>query len=407
MTRLSCVLAFSALAVLLPTVLVAQKNRITFRAPYGKEHACLGDSRQDFLKISSRAEQGRFEPEAAAILKGAQDSTEALFSPKEFLLKAKTTYRDSEGDNLAALWSFASDSFSGSIALEDTPFYSTFAIQLRSPTVASRDDVAFVLSSILKWNERPLLLQNLELLHEMAGSSLCVYAYRLSSEYEANNLVRLVGITHTDAWYVTFEVGKGVLSGFYPYGKFIPERFPPLAELVTRWPSERLWNEIRRPLTDNHVSQYSELRDSVVTEEIARRGLTVEKVVELLRIGNPHGFVSRARITAGVLERVRPGWIDLYFKEALDMYEVQGSPDAARVIIGIAARHCSAEKEEVANNMLDARNVGPDVAHYLIKCSNSPKALERVRSMFEAGQLREYDKFGVEQMENRITSMKR
>ncbi len=67
------------------------------------------------------------------------------------------------------------------------------------------------------------------------------------------------------------------------------------------------------------------------------------EIVELLSISTPDGYASRAGVTAGTLETLRPGWVGVYFKDAMNTYKANAGSRAAEIVAGTAADHCSEE----------------------------------------------------------------
>lgn len=331
-----------------------------------------------------------------------KDLPGAIFNLPNLSIKARATYRDQAGDNILALWVFDHDAASGTIALDDTPYFSTYTLHLTRPAIGSEADLNGLLSSVLYWDKRPLLLGPMTMAHSIINGSLRVSYMRLASEFEANNLILFFAATEADGWYATLKIGKGLISSFYPNSEFLPERFPSLEELMKDWPDSRVWSEIRNPSYSGYATAASEFRDRILTAELARRGLTTPQIIDLLRISTPYGFAKRAQVTAGTLSRVNRGWIDLYFKEALQMYESIGAKDAAIAVAGMARLHCSPANEASAMDMIDAVNVGSAAAHYLIACSNSIAGLDAVKAKSAAGELWRPDQSGIADMERRI-----
>ena len=391
------ILRLSAITVLSIFALPAAQRHVTF-AEDGAQRLVRADPRGRFFDIASRINGGIFDVQAEPVLGGSTRSTQAIFNLPSLSLKGKATYQDDGGDNLVALWSFESDAAAGTIALEDTPYFSNYALQLRRPTVSSEADLDSLLGSLLNW-DGPLRLSTMNMQHEQIAGSLRVSYCSLRSSFEPKDLILLVAAMQSDGWYATLEIGKGMVSRFYPNKEFIPERFPPLEQIITGWPDARLWDGIRNPRKGWPTNAHA-LRDRVLITELARRGLTTPQIIDLLRIDAPYGYADRAVVTDGTLEALRPGWVELYFKDALEMYETEHAKDAAIVVAGMAATHCSPKTEAAAIEMVDARYAGPAAVRYLIECSNSAKALSAVKGRIAAGE--QLDLTGLPDMEKRV-----
>src|SRR5262245_2582349 len=92
-----------------------------------------------------------------------------------------------------------------------------------------------------------------------------------------------MGVADNSEWFVTIVVGKAYTRQYYPVPPFIPERFPPITELVKSWSSDQIRSELakgsRTPLRSD--------REKIILTELAKRGMSTDLIVDLLREAAP------------------------------------------------------------------------------------------------------------------------
>jgi hypothetical protein len=178
-------------------------------------------------------------------------------------------------------------------------------------------------------------------------------------------------------------VGKAFTESFYPVPPFIPERFPPLTDLVHSWNSEKIWSEVGKPAGPHPWEDYSDHRDGILITELVRRGVNEERFSELLRTANPATLENRANVVFGALRAAGNGpALTRFIGPALATYEQIGlsATDAVDVLFIHARRDCSLAFEEQALSLLKKGIFLGPAFTYLGECSTSKEVLQTLES---------------------------
>jgi hypothetical protein len=330
---------------------------------------------------------GGFDPLAHNLLDASEKFTKIVFHVPSLERRRAITYRNAEGDNLLAEWSIHESFFTGSIVLRDTPYYSTYVMQLGSDYWLTRNGLADLLTALIAWDALPAKLPGLEVsvppdyptTAEFVGSPPALFTsvgfirdFHVSGKGGGGNL------------YIQFNVGKSFTNGVYPVHSFVPERFPPLTDLVQSWDQKKLLEEVGKPPANPRIGDnLAQARDLILITELARRGMGETDLVNLLASASPKSLADRAAVVFQALDNTgRHSDFDRYFQSMLGAYERLGPPanQAVTEAFRVLARHrtCAPDFEAAALGLLRKNIFQGGAMNYLSECSSSEESLHTV-----------------------------
>jgi hypothetical protein len=356
-----------------------------------------------FRSLEKRLDSGVFDPAAESLLRIEEAVTKRLFRVPGLRFQRAISYRDEGGDNLVVEWAVEEPFGKGALLLENTPYGSLYALRVAGFPIASPSGLKSFLSAWLASGEYPL---NRTITVGIASEDpeKSGFSGHLKTPPPRPMLFGfdLLGVAKGGVWFVTLGVG-----GVFTYrsdqpAQNVPERFPPLADLVETWSSRRLRSEVGKPVgpPSRDSSQFptipgaplppivsSENRDVILITELARRGLNADQVADLLGDGRPELAAERARAVLKALRQAGKGpALEQYLGIGLEAYVRHGSlgletERAALLLFGAAERDCSRSLEDVALKALPQSVFAEGALTYLGACSNSRDtlgSLERV-----------------------------
>ena len=297
--------------------------------------------RADHLFHEATAEfaKGSFDPQAQLLLESAEAFTRRVFQLSTLKLTRSITIRGEDGDLLLAEWSFGEPSLNGSVVLKDTPLFSQYLFRLPGHSVQTLDEINVLLSRILVLNKPPVDLTLASLRITVSGGvPIRGFSGTFITPRRANEAIMhfaVLGAAASNDFFLSVRLGKGFTAGYYPVPPFIPERFPPLGELVSTWSSAHIRDELGR----RQSSSFVEFRDGILMTELVRRGITQEMFLDLLENAGDSPVDQRAGLL--FVTMINAGSHDLvtrYFRPTLAMYERLGPrADAAALTLFRAA----------------------------------------------------------------------
>lgn len=240
----------------------------------------------------------------AAFLKAAGRSFEAVLIPRPGPLVGMTTIKSGGDDVLIAQWQPGQPAATGveSFWVWDAPDYSWFVLKCDSANFKSPASAQDFLGRILKWETGapdPLRL-NLRYAVSEGGVFLDGTADQLlvgsGPEY------RVLGVRSGPDSYLLVQVWKELFRLGYPEGGvYVPERFPPLKELVKGWSKERILSEVGRLWDRSDWFAKIAIRDDILIAEAAKRGLDRSDLELLFFPSNVPGFRAWSWRTGSVM----------------------------------------------------------------------------------------------------------
>jgi hypothetical protein len=356
-----------------------------------------GDYRPDrrYSGLEMRLAEGALDPEAQAILQASTRFTKRLFSVPSLDLRRAISYRDGSGDILLVEWNIEEPFGQGSVIVEDTPFVSAYALCLRDCRVSTQEELKALLSALLAdgWMRGvPIHVSPGAVIQGFAGKTM-------TSSVDLLHDLELVGYASADAWYLTLQVGKSHSRADYPVPPFVPERFPPLAELIETWTASQIRIEVGRQAGPTPDFQLPEPRDRVLITELARRGLTTEEIVDLLGSAPPGRLRSRVGTVIAALHAAgNTVPLSSYIGPAIERYRQIGPKAdlAVEALFNFAKAGCSQwEPEKIDKALREGTPVFEEQAikalregmfvrgprTYLSVCSASEEGLAAVAGM--------------------------
>jgi hypothetical protein len=336
-----------------------------------------------FDSASSALADGSFDPLAQPLLESAEAVSRMLFQLPTLKLAHSITNRSEDGDVMLVEWTFNEQILQGSVILRDTPLFSQYLFHLSGYTVQSLEDINTLLSKLLVLRKPPIDLTLPSLRVTVAGTApVRGFSGTFVTPRRANESVMhfaLLGTNASNDFFLSVRLGKGFTTTYYPVPPFIPERFPPLTQLVSSWSSVRLREELGR----ESPSTFTEFRDPIIMTELVKRGVSQELFLDLLANAGRAPLEQRAGIFFGTL--IKAGQADIitrYFLPALAMYEHVGpaADNAALTLFRSALWNCPPGIDgRIVQLFKDGMFQNADLS-YFEHCSSSLDSMSLVES---------------------------
>jgi len=240
----------------------------------------------------------------AAYLKAAERSFEAVLIPRPGPVVGMTTVKNEGDDVLIAQWQPGQPAATGveGFWVWDAPDYSWFVLKCDPANFKSPASAQDFLGRILKWETGapdPLRM-NLRYAASEVGDFLDgtadLWLVGSGTKY------RVLGVRSGPDSYLLVQVWKELFRLGYPEGGvYVPERFPPLKELVKGWSKERILSEVGRLWDRSDWFANIAIRDQILIAESARRGLGRSDLELLFFPSNVPGFRAWSWRTGSVM----------------------------------------------------------------------------------------------------------
>jgi hypothetical protein len=204
-----------------------------------------------YHELENELTTGIFDSRADTLLQATEAFARVVFVFPDLAFQRAVTYRNGSGDIMIAKWNIEGSSVKGSVILKDTPYMSLDELRLSRRDIVSRDDLTSFLSDILVSRKPPLNLDpgsfTVSLPSPPPGITSFSGQFSLSEVHGLRNC-SIAGVMAENEWYLTFYVPPTYAGpGPYYHTAFVPERFPPLTELVREWGTQRIWSEVGKP----------------------------------------------------------------------------------------------------------------------------------------------------------------
>lgn len=351
------------------------------------DQAPAENTRPDVLFQAAQKELtgGVFDPRADLLLKAAEGFTKDVFNFSTLTFLRAITYQNDNSDEMIVEWTFKGSGAGGTLVLRDTPFLSEYTMRFKDCACRTREDLSRLLTGLVVWAKRPVNLGaiNINLPASYPNSAFWGSPPQPSSEVEVIRDFNLRGWVKDQDLYLHINVGKAFTKSYYPVPPFIPERFPPLTELLELWSSRRIWGEVGRPAGPSKDVDLSEIRDEILITELARRGLSENEFVELLRNVRSYRLYSRAGIVIDSLHNAGKAMdFNQYFEAALRMYQRLG-PSAGNAVGELFRQRfrrtgCAEQLEADSLRLLRENIFQVAAMGYLGECSTSEEAVRAI-----------------------------
>jgi hypothetical protein len=359
-----------------------------------------------FRAAEARLSANGYDPAAGVLLRGAEMYTKSIFNLPSLHFQRAATERvlsgPQRGDVLIAEWGVQESFGKGTVVLTDTPYYSYYELRLSECKIESRADLAAFINALLGWREDhpsvpapnreriqvgpfpPSELRvspNFPATHSFSGSAFSASPNFFVADFE------FVGVIEGGEWLLDFGIGKSGSEKFLGVPPWIPERFPPLAELVKPWSFGEVRRELGAPVKPFELTPaFTYNRDSILIAELVRRGLTEDQVIDLLTDVDktPDAYRLRLASLTGAFEvSGKRSFAQIFFEPALQTYEQIGpmADQSVTSLFGQASLHCSATLEARAAGVLRKGTFIAGPLDYLQKCSSSRGTITMLENM--------------------------
>jgi hypothetical protein len=197
-----------------------------------------------FRDAEAKIAQEAFDTAAETLLRGIEAYTKNVFNVPSLRLRKAATERvlsdPQRGDYLIAEWVIQETFGSGLMVLTDTPYYSTYELRLSGVRIVTEADLTAFLHALLAWHgsqtTTPTIFPppttisvGVTPITFFAGQRFGISQFNFIADFHFSGLVQ------GGEWLIGFRLGKSGTEKFYGVPPWIPERFPPLTELVKSW----------------------------------------------------------------------------------------------------------------------------------------------------------------------------
>jgi hypothetical protein len=347
------------------------------------------NSRPDVLLSAAQKELtgGVFDPRADTLLKAAEGFTKDVFNLPPLTFVRASTYQNDNSDEMLVEWNFKGPASGGMLVLRDTPFLSEYTMLFHGCSCRTSEDLSRLLTTLVVWVKRPVNIGTVEIKLPASYPNSPAFVGAPPPLFSEVAVIRdfiLLGWVKDQDLYLQINVGKAFTESYYPVPPFIPERFPPLTELVQSWGTRRIWVELGRPAGPSKDIDLSEIRDKSLLAELARRGLSENEFVELLRnVRRPYQLYARARDVIQSMHNAGKAMdFNRYFEAALTMYQGLG-PSAGNAVVELFGERfrrsgCAEQLEADALRLLRENVFHRAAIVYLGECSTSEAAVRAI-----------------------------
>ncbi len=190
----------------------------------------------------------------------------------------------------------------------------------------------------------------------------------------------------------------------YPGPPLIPERFPPLSELLKTWSFDHIRSEVGVHGESPLAHMWATERNSRLIAELVRRGLSEQQFVELLVPSDVTSLRTRlSEVWPGFSNAHAEGLYARYGVAALHRY-AQIGPKAEEPAEAYFIGDCSQELDSLAKATLKEQLYWTGPIRYISRCSNSTEDLHLLETLTVPDRASESWEFAVGQMRRRLQS---
>jgi hypothetical protein len=387
----------------------------------GPSQGVLDGPRMAYRAAEAKFSGNAFDPGAERLLRGMEAFTTRVFNVPSLHFERAVTQRvlsgPQWGDVLVAKWSIDEAFGKGSIILTNTPYFSDYSMRLSDCRVESQAGLIAFLHALMapRGGGAPPGKEatpappapapaSASTTRAPAGFHLPPTSVSVPASFPAVPYFQgsrlgtqstpmiadfgFAGILDGKDWYIHFGVGNNYNAGARDGTLgFIPERFPPLTDLVKSWGSGQIRREVGREVRPFEVvPAFTYGRDEILIAELARRGLSGEQMSDLLTDvkPTPEEYKSRLQsLISGVIQSGKGGWLDV-FQPAVKAYDGLGPiADAAMSdLFGRAANQgCPAAVEQQALDVLKKGVFSHGPFAYLGRCSTSLQTIATIEGL--------------------------
>jgi hypothetical protein len=363
-----------------------------------------------YHEAEKRLAENAFDPAADGLLRAAERFTSLVFKTPGPALRKAATYKDGHGDHLIAQWTFEQSAVRGTVILVDHPWRSLYHFRLTGYRIAVREDVNRLVSALVEMNKPPIRIEPDRCRYKVFGEGGAITSFswgydpRIPTATPFIDDFSVLGASDGGEWFVTASLGKALTATYYPVDPFVPERFPPLDELVKTWSDDRIRAELART---GRADVFGHRQDILLAEAV-RRGLSTEQIVELLRSAPAGQERTRLSSVVRLLERSGQGSrFSEYFEPALRTYEQMDSrrvKDAVELLFFRARKRCSPAFEQQALRILreGENRLADGPVLYLDFCATSEEALQVLETLRASDVLESRRQSAVQRIRNRL-----
>jgi hypothetical protein len=340
---------------------------------------------EEFEKQRELLSRGTLDPTAQPLVAMAESLVRKLFNLHNVQAVRFATRAESVGDTLYGEWTAEISEWNVVVLMRNGPLGTNFLVRFDTFPPPLQFSLERLLKQILAWGKSPIYLRSLTvtlpadngtITHFRAeaqpmSSIASVADFRISAEYVSPHLV------------LSFFVGEHFVADPPINPAFVPERFPPLKDLVTTWSRERLVREIGATASRPFPGNLTEERDRIITSELVRRGLSDEDLVRLLTDVPNRLYQQRA---TGIILGIRAAGQQVRylraFAETIGQYERIGviGDSAAEVLFYELANHCAEQFENLALEALTKQHAVRGALGYLQRCGKTQRTYDLVES---------------------------
>jgi hypothetical protein len=373
---------------------------------------------------------GAYDPTADALLQAAEKLVKSIFNVPSLQFQRAATERVSagpkRGDVLIAEWNIREKFAEGPIVLVDTPYYSYYYLRLANCSIRSQADLTAFLSTALIWGKAPIFAHagppspqvNSPGMTVLVPASPALTYFKgdlfTGAAYPGVGDFSFEGLLEGTDWFLNLRIGKSFTRSAYPVPPWVPERFPPLADLVKFWGLAQVRGEVGNKVKPFEGGpEFTGERDKILIAELARRGLSEDEVLDLLTDVERTADGYQGRLIS-MIEGIRASGTDpfmsRFFTPALKAYEGIGpvAAKAVETLFGNAAvPRCPVDVEADALAVVKKGVFFEGPLNYLALCSTSPKTLAALQALNVPIEWQRQRNFAIDNVQGNIKLPKR
>ena len=215
----------------------------TLRPGFGWSQAGSEEFAKQYTTALESTTTGAYDPAADKLLAAADKYTRDVFRVPSLHREKAATHRGN-GDVLQVWWKFDESFGKGDLVLIDDPFDSNYWFRFSAPPTPTSSDLVKKILGLITWGTpqlhfKPGKYTDILLPADGAAQDHFWVVTHLSPYSNSRLRFEMTGFEDQGVWLINVSIGKLLVNNNYPVRPLVPERFPPLNELVRTWISRR------------------------------------------------------------------------------------------------------------------------------------------------------------------------
>jgi hypothetical protein len=194
-----------------------------------------------------------------------------------------TTFEEDGMDVLVAAWDVDDPGRVRRVWVRDEPAFNWLVLDCDASVFASPASIKTFFQQVHWGDDEHFKVDRLDLAYSYSGGRSVMSGAGSTSPYNHLGVeMEFYAIREPGMVRLTIKGGKQLFSKYPHDMRYVPERFPPLAERVANWDKRKLLSEIGRMLELPGSIAHSTNRDEILIPEVVSRGLADEDLPVLM-----------------------------------------------------------------------------------------------------------------------------